>query len=176
MTDKNEYPYNLIYDIVGDDFDYPADIEGSLEYVLVTTLTERERRCVSMYYHDGMALGKMAGNENVTRERIKQIIAKSVRKLRSSSRINCIKKGIAKMLFEQQEKDQIMLEQLNFSTRTYNVLQRAGVHTLRQLAELSYNKTIRIRNLGQRSLDEINDKLKECGYPPKVELLDINND
>ena len=53
------------------------------------------------------------------------------------------------------------IEFAEFTTRTYNCLYRAGIKTMRELAELSEDELMRIRNLGMNSLKEIKDKLRE---------------
>lgn len=56
--------------------------------------------------------------------------------------------------------DQILIEDLDLSIRTYNCLHRAGitrVGTLRRMSEEGFKK---IRNLGRKSLDEIYAKLE----------------
>jgi hypothetical protein len=57
------------------------------------------------------------------------------------------------------------IEELEFSTKTYNVLKEAGIGTLRDLFNknsLEPGKTIHI---GKRSLDELYAKLSELGVP-----------
>jgi len=103
MADIIEYPFNLLYEIMGEDFEHPADVEGSLEYVIATELMERERRCVSMRYRNGMTYEQIAKAEHITRERIRQIVARALRKLRHPSRAKYLKKGVAAMLLEQQQ-------------------------------------------------------------------------
>ena len=56
------------------------------------------------------------------------------------------------------------IENMDLSVRSYNCLKRAGIDTLQQLAKLSYEDLIQVRNLGRKSVDEIIEKLKEYGY------------
>ena len=83
------YPDNLLYDIFGGEWEFPrpADFDGSLEYVL-RTLTERERRVLDFRYKDGLTFEEIGKRFCVTRERIRQIHAKSLRKLRHPERLN----------------------------------------------------------------------------------------
>lgn len=51
------------------------------------------------------------------------------------------------------------IEELGLSVRAYNCLMRAGISTIGKLLELSYEKTINIRNLGKKNFNEINEKI-----------------
>ncbi|NMB18903.1 MAG: DNA-directed RNA polymerase subunit alpha [Erysipelothrix sp.] len=50
---------------------------------------------------------------------------------------------------------EIMIEDLDFSVRTYNCLKRAGVNTVGDLVAKSESDMMKIRNLGKKSLEEI---------------------
>ena len=72
----------------------PTDWEVSIEYVINNGLTEREANIVKLRYQQGMkydSIGKVYG---VTRERVRQIDAKALRKLRHPSRWRYIQYGI----------------------------------------------------------------------------------
>lgn len=97
MKDKkalSPYPYNLLDDICGEDYDgiLDADQLDGLNYA-VGSLTEREQRVLSLYYKDESTLEKVGKSEGVTRERIRQVLAKSLRKLRHPSRLKYIQRG-----------------------------------------------------------------------------------
>lgn len=47
------------------------------------------------------------------------------------------------------------VEDLNLSVRASNALRRAGVHTMEQLMSMDSGDLLRIRNLGQKTLKEI---------------------
>ena len=63
-----------------------------------------------------------------------------------------------------EESNPTKIENMDLSVRSYNCLKRAGIDTLQQLAKLSYEDLIQVRNLGRKSVDEIIEKLKEYGY------------
>lgn len=76
------YPFNIIADL-----EEARDKHGtySLELINKTieqTLTERERRCLEMQYREKLTLEQIGLKVGVTRERVRQIIAKAERKLR----------------------------------------------------------------------------------------------
>jgi len=47
------------------------------------------------------------------------------------------------------------IDELELSIRSYNCLNRAGIKTVGQLKKLSLNELAKVRNLGRRSLEEI---------------------
>lgn len=60
------------------------------------------------------------------------------------------------------------IEDLDFSVRTYNCLKKAGLHTLGQVVECTAQDLLAIRNLGDRSLQEIITKLAQYGLSLKT--------
>jgi DNA-directed RNA polymerase subunit alpha len=58
----------------------------------------------------------------------------------------------------------IKIDDLDFSNRTYNCLKRQGIETLEELRNYPEEELMNIRNFGQKSLDEVKDKLREYGY------------
>ena len=57
------------------------------------------------------------------------------------------------------------LEDMEFSSRTLNALKRGGITTLGQLLERSEEKLPALRGLGEKSRQEIVDKLVSLGFP-----------
>ena len=165
------YPDNLLYDIFGGEWEFPrpGDFDGSLEYVL-HTLTERERRVLDFRYKDSLTFEAIGKRECVTRERIRQIHAKSLRKLRHPERLHYLKYGVSGVIRWKSESardaalaslpkpdkpENIPLEELELSVRSYNCLKRAGKCTLRDVSEMTFDELCHVRNLGKRSIDEI---------------------
>ena len=56
-----------------------------------------------------------------------------------------------------------LIEDLDFSVRTYNCLKRAAINTVGDLIARSEDDMIKVRNLGKKSLDEVIAKLEEMG-------------
>jgi DNA-directed RNA polymerase subunit alpha len=63
------------------------------------------------------------------------------------------------------------IEELDLSTRTYNCLKRADITKVGQVLEMDEKALLSVRNLGQKSMEEIRDKLIERGYIPRSSLL-----
>lgn len=55
------------------------------------------------------------------------------------------------------------IEDLDLSVRSYNCLKRAGINTVGDLANMTEDELVKVRNLGRKSLDEIKKKLQELG-------------
>lgn len=56
-----------------------------------------------------------------------------------------------------------VIEDLDFSVRTYNCLKRAAINTVGDLISRSEDEMIKVRNLGKKSLDEVIAKLDGMG-------------
>jgi DNA-directed RNA polymerase subunit alpha len=68
--------------------------------------------------------------------------------------------------------DERPVEDLELTVRSYNCLKREGVDTIGQLATMTEEELMNIRNLGMKSVDEIRSKLLEYGYALDSEDLD----
>jgi len=53
------------------------------------------------------------------------------------------------------------IDELGLNVRALNCLKRGGVSTVRQLLDMGHEELSRIKNLGEKSIVEINEKLKE---------------
>ena len=95
-----QYPYNLLMDIFKNVLEKdPEWIIGSkqldaLENVL-STLTEKEEKYIQYYYKDGMTLAEIGEIEGLTRERIRQVLTKALRKLSHPTRSNRLKDALS---------------------------------------------------------------------------------
>ncbi len=67
--------------------------------------------------------------------------------------------------------DERPVEDLELTVRSYNCLKREGVDTIGQLATMTEEELMNIRNLGMKSVDEIRSKLLEYGYQLESEGL-----
>ena len=55
------------------------------------------------------------------------------------------------------------IEELDLSVRSYNCLKRAAINTVQELANKSMEDMMKVRNLGKKSLEEVERKLKDLG-------------
>ncbi len=65
---------------------------------------------------------------------------------------------------DKMEKVQEMtIEELDLSVRAYNCLKRAGINTVAELIQRNEEDMMRVRNLGKKSLEEVEQKLAALG-------------
>ncbi len=57
----------------------------------------------------------------------------------------------------------IPIEDLNFSVRTYNCLKRANMNTVADMIARSREDMMKVRNLGKKSMEEVDEKLASIG-------------
>ncbi len=55
------------------------------------------------------------------------------------------------------------IEELDLSVRSYNCLKRAGINTVQQLVQKTEEDMMKVRNLGRKSLEEVQTKLASLG-------------
>ncbi len=59
------------------------------------------------------------------------------------------------------------IEQLDLSQRTYNCLKRSQITKVGQVMQMSEDELLSLRNFGQKSLEELRDRLREHGLLPE---------
>lgn len=55
------------------------------------------------------------------------------------------------------------IDELELSVRSYNCLKRAGINTIQELISKTPEEMMKVRNLGKKSLDEVEEKLVRLG-------------
>lgn len=58
---------------------------------------------------------------------------------------------------------EMTIEELDLSVRSYNCLKRAGINSVEELTYKTEEDVMKVRNLGKKSLDEVQKKLEELG-------------
>ncbi|MBR5548067.1 MAG: DNA-directed RNA polymerase subunit alpha [Clostridia bacterium] len=64
---------------------------------------------------------------------------------------------------EDDKKDKVLemtIEELDLSVRAYNCLKRAGINTVAELVQRNQEDMMKVRNLGRKSLEEVEQKLE----------------
>ncbi|TSB44850.1 DNA-directed RNA polymerase subunit alpha [Alkalicoccobacillus porphyridii] len=67
---------------------------------------------------------------------------------------------------EEDQKEKVLemtIEELDLSVRSYNCLKRAGINTVQELTHKTEEDMMKVRNLGRKSLEEVQEKLGELG-------------
>jgi DNA-directed RNA polymerase subunit alpha len=55
------------------------------------------------------------------------------------------------------------IEELDLSVRSYNCLKRAGLNTVEELTRKTEEDMMKVRNLGRKSLEEVEQKMQSLG-------------
>ena len=67
---------------------------------------------------------------------------------------------------EDNKKDKVLemtIEELDLSVRAYNCLKRAGINSVAELVQRNQEDMMKVRNLGRKSLEEVEQKLEALG-------------
>lgn len=75
---------------------------------------------------------------------------------------------------EEDKKEKVLemtIEELDLSVRSFNCLKRAGINTVQELTERSMDDMMKVRNLGKKSLEEVEQKLEalDLSFKPSEE-------
>ena len=65
---------------------------------------------------------------------------------------------------------EMTIEELDMSVRSFNCLKRAGIDTVEDLTNKTEEDMIKVRNLGKKSLEEVNQKLHSLGLDLKRDV------
>lgn len=190
---KNIWPLNLFHDIQGPGRDIYLFDPQALYDVVLLDLTKRESDIIFKYYRDGMTYDRIAEKYGKSRERIRQVKEKAIRKLRHHSRADkfflcsyeCAKKlrdeAIKTEASKSEKTKTLMTIDLlpDLYVRSYNQLKRYARNKLdqdnlhiNQLTEMTLEEVMSIRNIGKGSVKNIllalknygNLQLKDCSY------------
>ena len=63
---------------------------------------------------------------------------------------------------------EMSIDELELSVRSYNCLKRAGINTVAELCDKSPDDMMKVRNLGRKSMEEVEQKLSELGLSLKM--------
>ena len=192
------FPFNLMQDLMEDsefNLDYSA---RNIKNVMQKKLTDREYTVLELRYGRRMTLEEVGKEFGVTRERIRQVEAKALRKLKNPStmksmsvvsydeyqalkaenlKLNVKVERLEKTLGDnsvEAEKNSVLdmpIEDLELSVRSCNCLKRYGLTTAGKVVEFvdRYNSLAKIRNLGRKSAKEISDKFMDIGIDLNLE-------
>jgi DNA-directed RNA polymerase subunit alpha len=64
---------------------------------------------------------------------------------------------------------EITIEELDLSVRSYNCLKRAGINTVEELIKRNEEEMMKVRNLGRKSLEEVEQKLATLGLSLRMD-------
>jgi len=122
-------------------------------------LSPHEREVLK--YRNDLTLDKTAKIYGVTSERIRQIEHNAFRKIRHSIALYDEIARVGELTCDN-------IDSLRLSVRTSNCLKRGDIRSVTELADLSYEQLAKLRGVGPKVIDEINEKLVQRGFKPIV--------
>lgn len=132
-------------------------VNFKVENVRVKARTDYEKLTLEVWT-DGTITPEEALNEAVS------ILSEGISRLKERAKEPY---GVSAIEFEEREKMRSLLmksiEFLEPSKRTANCLREAGIETIAQLVSKTEEEMLQIKNFGEKSLQEIKEKLKEYG-------------
>ena len=186
------WPYGLYKHIFGEipEIVLTEEHEKALN-TAIDHLTERQRWAVLGVYQQGKLLKNLADESGLSYKDVRRTLARGLHALRlrktllnleylryadidtkykklSAERQKLLDENakLRQMVIEQKKLglDEIRIDEVCFSTRTYNVLDRRGIENMQEVAEAAKNGLlITFRNMGKNSIAEVLEKLKEFG-------------
>ena len=163
----------------------------------MSELTEREQKVLELRFVHGMTYEQCGYRFNVTRERIRQVEHKALRKLRNprfakhylldtlnkAFEIDAERARLERENIELREKlekyenipkpkaepRKIDIDDMELSVRSYNCLRRAGFNFVDDLDGKTVSDLKKVRNLGMKSLREVVEKAREFGIEIPME-------
>ncbi|MEE5994064.1 MAG: DNA-directed RNA polymerase subunit alpha C-terminal domain-containing protein [Oscillospiraceae bacterium] len=175
--------------------DNRKEINATLQYILYLCCTERERSILRMRFEEQLNYRQISACTLISDERVRQIIVSCLKKINAYR--DMLKCGIERyyqnqiIRLQERQRDEIArlneiygsnvsesaesecicpvwIEDMQFSARAYNGLRRAEIHSLAELTQSTTDEISRIRNLGEKTVAEIIDKVHSYG----LKLLD----
>jgi len=77
--------------------------------------------------------------------------------------VNDVEIMVEKEVDKKEKVLEMTIEELDLSVRSYNCLKRAGINTVEELTQKTEEDMMKVRNLGKKSLEEVQQKLAELG-------------
>lgn len=162
----------------------------------VSQMKDRDSMILLCRYEDKMTYKEIGERFSISGERVQQLVAKGLRKLRHPMRYSYIvwgydaynqmlaekRRQVARLKKEEIEKSgtdilQTDLAALQLSIRTWNILNRIGIHTIGELISVlkEGQEALRVR-MGRRCFSEMLYSLEELGIFCESDFAKENNE
>ena len=176
------YPFNLAFRIFDDEYK-ARDISVNGLFKTLASLGEREQEVLRMRFDERLTLEQCGKRLGLTKERIRQIEAKAIRKLRHPSRVREFSSVPMTALAEKQEElDRLMIE-YNRLAKAFELVvgkeaNRDTVETMAKAADV-YNIPIDALGLSVRSYNALRragkDTLGDIAEMTERQLCKVRN-
>ena len=140
---------------------FEVDVMKRVDYIL-SVLTLREAEILRKYFGIGcekLSLDQIAIETGLTRERTRQIREKALR--RCKKRKGFLFNYVSLPVIQPVPETITPIESIDFSIRALNVLKAADIKTIEELARFKREDFLKFRNIGKKSMDEIEEVLKK---------------
>ena len=130
-----------------------------VEHTRVGQMTDFDKLVLEVWTDGTMtAIDAISGSADILREELD--IFSQLGKPEPS----VVEHGVGRGVALSADKYNTPIEELSLSVRAYNCLKRSGLMTVGQVLEKSADELMTLRNFGQKSYDELKDRLTELGY------------
>ena len=155
-ADKNKKPEHIIGVIPIDSIFAPVyKVNYSVEDTRVGQITDYDKLTMEVW-----------SNGSISPEEATSLAAKILSEhlrlfMGLTDKLNNVEIMVEK---EEEAKDKVLymtIEELDLSVRSYNCLKRAGINSVEELTQKTEEDMIKVRNLGRKSLEEVEQKLSE---------------
>lgn len=192
------YPYNIACAIAQSGQDMEARLNAAWDVYMpglieaIESCSEREQRILELRFKNVMSLDEVGERFSVTRERIRQIEAKALRRLRAKKGMWSIAErqeraerafkseleALTEKLLEKEEREvpesesvyrlhkedpHAALEELDVSIRLFNCLKKVGAKTIGDMRFLTEHEVMRTRSFGAGCSEELKTLMEKHG-------------
>jgi len=147
------YPYNLLIAITGEEPEemLTEDHLNGLEHA-ISTLSEREQKMIRLYFQEEKSLEDVGREMNVTRERVRQVIAKGERKLRDRNRFAYIEEGFEGCRLKEEENSlELKIRRINELHDELDMLEKALEERKEELSSAEAGNEIKLGHLADNT-------------------------
>jgi len=158
-----DYATNVLNDVAKHYFIPEGEYVSSarLENIVEDVLDERDRAILKALYADNMSLLEIGKILGITRERVRQIKLRALRKIGQRITVEKYQRELGSNTYYISKNE---LDALGLSVRAFNCLARASVETLDELLSMTLDQLSRVRGLGRKTYQEIIDEVHKNGY------------
>jgi len=158
MKETKNWPFNVEAKrrslFSGEDLDIDQISEERLLFLFDFVLTARQKKVLEDRYRDRMSVAKIAEKEHISKSRIYSLDRIAFKRLN-------MRKDLLRDKKETNGDDKI--SSFVPSMRICRSLQKAGIDTIEDLHELKYDDLMRVRNLGEKGIAELERYLNNVG-------------
>ncbi|MDA8442220.1 MAG: DNA-directed RNA polymerase subunit alpha [Peptococcaceae bacterium] len=158
MADKNKRPDHIIGVIPIDSIFSPVHkVNYKIQDTRVGQITDYDKLVLEVWTNGSISPEEATSlSAKILNEHLRLFIG-------LTEKINNVEIMVEK---EEESKNRILemtIEELDLSVRSYNCLKRAGINSVEELVQKTEEDMIKVRNLGRKSLEEVEQKLHELG-------------